>query len=117
MSETWFTADCNFGHQRIIELCNRPFASVEEMDETIVVKLHDGSVTFDHYPLRGHFYGHVHGTLPPLGRSLDVGVDAHTFAPIHSSEAVRMAISHDPGIDYDPKAVSWSPPVSISPVS
>jgi len=33
---TWFTADTHFGHARIIELCNRPFKTVEEMNEKLV---------------------------------------------------------------------------------
>jgi calcineurin-like phosphoesterase family protein len=32
----WFTSDTHFGHTRIIELCNRPFADVQEMNEEIV---------------------------------------------------------------------------------
>lgn len=33
---TWFTSDPHYGHKRIIELCNRPFANVEEMNEKLI---------------------------------------------------------------------------------
>jgi calcineurin-like phosphoesterase family protein len=32
----FFTSDHHFGHRRIIELNNRPFASIEEMDEALI---------------------------------------------------------------------------------
>ena len=32
----FFTSDTNFFHGRIIELCNRPFHSVEEMNEALI---------------------------------------------------------------------------------
>lgn len=34
--ETWFTSDMHFGHVRIIDFCNRPYGSLEEMNEDLV---------------------------------------------------------------------------------
>ncbi|MFW7268694.1 metallophosphoesterase [Gluconacetobacter sp. Hr-1-5] len=33
---TWFTADTHFGHANILKHCNRPFASVTEMDAALI---------------------------------------------------------------------------------
>ena len=32
----WFTSDLHLGHSAAIKLCNRPFTSVEEMNETLI---------------------------------------------------------------------------------
>lgn len=36
MRRVFFTADHHFGHEGIIRMCGRPFASVREMDDTLV---------------------------------------------------------------------------------
>lgn len=36
-----------------------------------------------------NLYGHSHGTLPGVGRQMDVGVDTNDFYPYEASEIVR----------------------------
>jgi calcineurin-like phosphoesterase family protein len=33
---TWFTSDIHFGHDNVIDFCNRPFANKEEMKDKII---------------------------------------------------------------------------------
>lgn len=37
-----------------------------------------------------HLYGHSHGTLPPVGKSLDVGVDCHSYSPISIDQVINL---------------------------
>lgn len=36
-----------------------------------------------------HLYGHSHGTLPGIGRSMDVGVDTNNLYPYHLDEIIE----------------------------
>lgn len=57
-------------------------------------------IVMSHYALRVwpgerrqntiHLYGHSHGKLPPLRRSLDVGVDVHGYRPISLDEILAL---------------------------
>ena len=64
-----------------------------------------------HYPCRSwrnsshgsfHLYGHSHGDMPALNRSMDVGVDPCGFRPI-SFEEVRAKLCVMPDTDHHPK--------------
>jgi len=165
----FFTSDTHYGHANIIKYCNRPFASIEEMDSSLIANhnsvvsendtvYHIGDFAFGnlyaieryfsklngrirvvpgghdkwindakkfvtrsgykveilpplysleigglivvlcHYALRVwdrshyssiHLYGHSHGNLPPIGRSIDVGVDCNNFYPFSLADIER----------------------------
>ena len=170
MPGIFFTADSHHGHEKIIQLEMRPFATIQEMDETLVrnwnevvakgdlvyhlgdfgmgpglpkiierlngcINLicgnHDNNniwkirkmfcsylpyheITVDgqkivlcHYPFRSwhnshrgswSLYGHCHGKVPSLGKSLDVGVMCHDWKPV-SFERVKEIMAALPGFD------------------
>lgn len=62
-----------------------------------------------HYPMRSwkkrghgayHFYGHVHNTMPGIGRSQDVGVDTNNFYPWEWSELYKR-LKDQPFYDHE----------------
>lgn len=186
MQDLYFTSDVHFGHANIIKYSNRPFASVDDMNEQLVdrwnktVKKHDivwslGDFAFlpfertkeilgrlngqihmvlgnhcqkiqqnrkelvnlglvkevrdykelswdkqrmclFHYPQRAwngsHYgswqlFGHVHGTMEPYGKSVDVGMDSawvlgHTpYRPFSFEEIREFMRSREVIKDYD----------------
>jgi len=68
--------------------CNGAFRCTEDLFTTVShykeVKTSAGVIVLSHYGMRVwhgshkgwiHLYGHSHGSLPPFGKSMDVGVD------------------------------------------
>jgi len=153
----WFTADQHMGHYRILQYCNRPWKTVEEMDNAIIknhnevvgvgdvvyhlgdftlikeypqkyinrlngehifiqgghdywmkegkydqikeIKIEGQNIVLCHYAMRiwpkshynsWHLFGHSHGRLEAIGKSLDVGVDTHNFFPYSFDEIKQI---------------------------
>lgn len=55
MSEKFITSDHHFDHERIITLCNRPFANKDEMTEVMVQKWNERVKPVDHVYHLGDF--------------------------------------------------------------
>jgi calcineurin-like phosphoesterase family protein len=67
--QTWFTADLHLGHEKIIELCDRPFATVDEMNATIIEKWNERVDPEDTVWVLGDFaMGQIKDTLPLVAR-------------------------------------------------
>lgn len=68
--ETFFTSDLHFGHANIIQYCNRPFASVDEMNAALIERWNDTVSDDDTVYVVGDFaMGKIAETLP-LGKQL-----------------------------------------------
>ena len=163
---TFFTSDQHYGHAMILEYCNRPFADVQTMNETLVdnhnavvgkkdtvyhlgdfafrgcgkdylkrltgrhililgnhdkpnqqagmgwqevvpvkqVKIEGQLIWLSHYAHlvwpqnhygTWHLFGHSHGSVVGVGRSLDVGVDGNDFRP-WSFEDIKSVLEQQP---------------------
>jgi calcineurin-like phosphoesterase family protein len=49
MVKLWFFSDPHFGHRNIIDYCQRPFASAQEMDEHIIERINSVVKPGDHW--------------------------------------------------------------------
>lgn len=65
----WFTSDHHFGHARIIELCDRPFTDVDEMNATMVERWNARVGADDTVYVLGDFaMGRIADTLPLVSK-------------------------------------------------
>ena len=70
---------------------------VEFLGTTKEISYNDKKIQLNHYAQRVwwlshygsyHLYGHSHGRLPSVGRSMDVGVDCHNFYPVKLEDVI-----------------------------
>jgi len=70
----WVTSDCHFGHRNIMRYSNRPFASVEEMDETLIYNWNKRVKPEDNIYSLGDFafgkIGYIKGILSRLNGNI-----------------------------------------------
>lgn len=93
----WFTSDTHFGHRNIIDYVNRPFNSVEEMDDTYISNHNSLVEKYDLFFHLGDVYftgkskyqfNMLHGVKHIIKGNHDYkgsfkGVDAELLDPIH----------------------------------
>ncbi len=109
----WFTSDLHLGHRNVIEFCNRPFQSVEEMDEMLianwnaVVRPDDtiyalGDMCF-HYPDKG-----VPLLKRLMGRKILVQGNHDTYSSTRYFEAGFLAVVQEAVINFEGQRVRLS---------
>lgn len=83
-------------HDRPGRLRDTPFLSQQS---TLLLRTDAQLLWLSHYAHRTwpqshygtiHLYGHSHGTLPGVGRSMDVGVDTHGYQPYNLDEILTI---------------------------
>ena len=93
-------------HDEIGDPKNYGFASKHQLLE---IKLNGTYITLCHYSMRvfnkSHFdawalYGHSHGTLPPEGKTWDVGVDYNNFEPLEFEEIKKIMESRPHNLNW-----------------
>lgn len=80
---TFFTADTHFSHARIIELCSRPFTSVNEMNEELLARINNTVSSSDRLVILGDV------CMGKLDESLSI------LSRIEAAELVLVPGNHD----------------------
>lgn len=68
--EVWFTSDLHFGHANIIKYCNRPFDSVDEMNEALITYWNETVAPTDHVWVLGDVFMGKKAETMPLAKRL-----------------------------------------------
>lgn len=92
-------------HDKKKDFKGLPFRSFNDLKR---IHIGSASVVLCHYPMRSwegrgkgayQLYGHVHNTMPGIGRQMDVGVDTNAFYPWAWEDIWK----HLAAVPYEPK--------------
>ncbi|MFX0098378.1 MAG: phosphoesterase [Candidatus Hodarchaeota archaeon] len=98
----------NHDNKGVIKLAREHCKSVSPLMD---ICIEDTPITLCHYAMRvwdkSHFnawqlYGHSHGTLPPVGKQIDVGVDNFDFFPVSHAGLAELMASRPDNTNYIP---------------
>jgi calcineurin-like phosphoesterase family protein len=90
----FFTSDTHFGHENIIRLANRPFSSVEEMNETLIERWNERITKNDVvYHLGDFMWRQNRVTAVTLMQRLHFK-EFHWIRGNHDYDSIIKAISH-----------------------
>jgi len=97
----WYCADPHFGHDAIVQFCNRPFKNADEADEVILRNLHERVGPGDQLWLLGDFaLGHKKLDKKWLREIFDrlPGAEQHLIVGNHDDEIIQSlpwtSVSH-----------------------
>lgn len=86
----WYTADLHFGHARIIELCGRPFESVDHMDAELIRRWNARVKARDLVYVVGDFAWHSH--TPYLAQ---LNGDKHLIYGNHDPKRIKRSANDE----------------------
>ena len=82
----WFSSDWHLSHAGVIRMSNRPFSSVEEMDETIIQNTLSKLKKGDDLYLLGDISMKREPTIAALKRLKEARINAHIVIGNHDAK-------------------------------
>ena len=98
MKNIFFTSDHHFGHKNIIKFSNRPFTSVEEMDETMIQRWNEKISPEDEVYHLGDVAFRTHGSIKKILDRLNGKI--HLIKGNHEKQALTYKFRFESIQDY-----------------
>jgi calcineurin-like phosphoesterase family protein len=99
----------NHDNKEVLQVAEQYCASISHLKDIII---EEQPITLCHYAMRvwnkSHFnawqlYGHSHGTLQPIGKQYDVGIDNNGFYPINFDDLQKIMEHLPNNFNFIPK--------------